>query len=122
MYNRGTGHHKGGQKGQREGGMKGISRVVTHPTSSELKKNPKNLKLFSYSTLFITSSMHVYSFPYFQQFDCVSLKRGPADDIGKWNNEECYKHRGYICQKDSGELCIVNLENDNIKSKTNFLV
>ncbi|XP_009084157.3 macrophage mannose receptor 1-like isoform X1 [Serinus canaria] len=36
-----------------------------------------------------------------QQFDCVSLKRGPADDTGKWNNEECYKFRGYICQKNS---------------------
>ncbi|KAF2983566.1 hypothetical protein EK904_005759 [Melospiza melodia maxima] len=36
-----------------------------------------------------------------QQFDCVSLKRGPADDTGKWNNEECYKYRGYICQKSS---------------------
>uniref|UniRef100_A0A803VK99 Mannose receptor C-type 1 n=1 Tax=Ficedula albicollis TaxID=59894 RepID=A0A803VK99_FICAL len=34
-------------------------------------------------------------------FDCVSLKRGPADDTGKWNNEECYSYRGYICQKDS---------------------
>uniref|UniRef100_A0A8C5J3A2 MRC1 protein n=1 Tax=Junco hyemalis TaxID=40217 RepID=A0A8C5J3A2_JUNHY len=34
-------------------------------------------------------------------FDCVSLKRGPADDTGKWNNEECYKYRGYICQKSS---------------------
>ncbi|NXA13712.1 MRC1 protein, partial [Sapayoa aenigma] len=36
-----------------------------------------------------------------QQFDCVSLKRGPADDVGKWNNEECYRSRGYICQKNS---------------------
>ncbi|NWI90584.1 MRC1 protein, partial [Pitta sordida] len=36
-----------------------------------------------------------------QQFDCVSLKRGPADDTGKWNNEECYHSRGYICQKKS---------------------
>ncbi|XP_008628096.1 PREDICTED: macrophage mannose receptor 1 isoform X1 [Corvus brachyrhynchos] len=36
-----------------------------------------------------------------QQFDCVSLKRGPPDDTGKWNNEECFKYRGYICQKDS---------------------
>ncbi|NWI51722.1 MRC1 protein, partial [Calyptomena viridis] len=36
-----------------------------------------------------------------QQFDCVSLKRGPADDTGKWNNEECYNSRGYICQKNS---------------------
>ncbi|KFV95226.1 Macrophage mannose receptor 1, partial [Eurypyga helias] len=36
-----------------------------------------------------------------QQFDCVSLKRGHADDTGKWNNEECYKSRGYICQKNS---------------------
>uniref|UniRef100_A0A8C3H2A9 Uncharacterized protein n=1 Tax=Corvus moneduloides TaxID=1196302 RepID=A0A8C3H2A9_CORMO len=34
-------------------------------------------------------------------FDCVSLKRGPPDDTGKWNNEECFKYRGYICQKDS---------------------
>ncbi|KAJ7408294.1 hypothetical protein BTVI_60109 [Pitangus sulphuratus] len=36
-----------------------------------------------------------------QQFDCVSLKRGPADDTGKWNDEECYKSRGFICQKNS---------------------
>ncbi|NXG26234.1 MRC1 protein, partial [Grallaria varia] len=36
-----------------------------------------------------------------QQFDCVSLKRGPADDLGKWKDEECYKSRGYICQKNS---------------------
>uniref|UniRef100_A0A663EC36 Macrophage mannose receptor 1 n=1 Tax=Aquila chrysaetos chrysaetos TaxID=223781 RepID=A0A663EC36_AQUCH len=36
-----------------------------------------------------------------QQFDCVSLKRGHADDTGKWNNEECYKSTGYICQKNS---------------------
>ncbi|NXX93061.1 MRC1 protein, partial [Centropus bengalensis] len=36
-----------------------------------------------------------------QQFDCVSLKRGPADDTGKWSNDECYKYRGYICQKNS---------------------
>ncbi|XP_074430634.1 macrophage mannose receptor 1-like isoform X5 [Larus michahellis] len=36
-----------------------------------------------------------------QQFDCVSLKRGHADDTGKWNNEECYKYKGYICQKNS---------------------
>uniref|UniRef100_A0A8C4UQS2 Macrophage mannose receptor 1-like n=1 Tax=Falco tinnunculus TaxID=100819 RepID=A0A8C4UQS2_FALTI len=36
-----------------------------------------------------------------QQFDCVSLKRGHADDTGKWNNEECYASRGYICQKNS---------------------
>ncbi|XP_017930940.2 macrophage mannose receptor 1-like [Manacus vitellinus] len=36
-----------------------------------------------------------------QQFDCVSLKRGPADDTGKWNNEECYNSRGFICQKNS---------------------
>ncbi|XP_027551485.1 macrophage mannose receptor 1-like isoform X1 [Neopelma chrysocephalum] len=36
-----------------------------------------------------------------QQFDCVSLKRGPADDVGKWNDEECYKSRGFICQKNS---------------------
>uniref|UniRef100_A0A8C3MZB8 Uncharacterized protein n=1 Tax=Geospiza parvula TaxID=87175 RepID=A0A8C3MZB8_GEOPR len=48
--------------------------------------------------------LYEYSFPYFQQFDCVSLKRGPADDTGKWNNEECYKYRGYICQKNSGEF------------------
>uniref|UniRef100_A0A8C3QRN8 MRC1 protein n=1 Tax=Cyanoderma ruficeps TaxID=181631 RepID=A0A8C3QRN8_9PASS len=34
-------------------------------------------------------------------FDCVSLKRGPADDTGKWNNEGCHNYRGYICQKDS---------------------
>uniref|UniRef100_A0A803W6B1 Mannose receptor C-type 1 n=1 Tax=Ficedula albicollis TaxID=59894 RepID=A0A803W6B1_FICAL len=27
--------------------------------------------------------------------------KGPADDTGKWNNEECYSYRGYICQKDS---------------------
>ncbi|NXE05186.1 MRC1 protein, partial [Lophotis ruficrista] len=40
-------------------------------------------------------------FPLLQQFDCVSLKRGHADDTGKWNNEECYKSRGYICQKNS---------------------
>uniref|UniRef100_A0A8C3EMJ1 Uncharacterized protein n=1 Tax=Corvus moneduloides TaxID=1196302 RepID=A0A8C3EMJ1_CORMO len=36
-----------------------------------------------------------------EPFDCVSLKRGPPDDTGKWNNEECFKYRGYICQKDS---------------------
>lgn len=66
--------------------------------------------------------MHVYSFPYFQKYDCVSLKRGPADDTGKWNNEGCHNQRGYICQKNSGEFCIVNLENDNIRTKTNFLV
>ncbi|NXV11484.1 MRC1 protein, partial [Cepphus grylle] len=36
-----------------------------------------------------------------QQFDCVSLKKGHADDTGKWNNEECYKSKGYICQKNS---------------------
>ncbi|NXS81839.1 MRC1 protein, partial [Erpornis zantholeuca] len=35
------------------------------------------------------------------QFDCVTLKRGPADDTGKWNDEACYKSGGYICQKDS---------------------
>ncbi|KAJ7408609.1 hypothetical protein WISP_120139 [Willisornis vidua] len=35
------------------------------------------------------------------QFDCVSLKRGPVDEIGKWNSEECYNSRGYICQKNS---------------------
>uniref|UniRef100_A0A8C3MUP0 Uncharacterized protein n=1 Tax=Geospiza parvula TaxID=87175 RepID=A0A8C3MUP0_GEOPR len=29
--------------------------------------------------------------------------RGPADDTGKWNNEECYKYRGYICQKNSAQ-------------------
>ncbi|NXT81496.1 MRC1 protein, partial [Zapornia atra] len=40
-------------------------------------------------------------FPLLQQFDCVSLKRGHADDTGKWNNEECYASRGYICQKNS---------------------
>ncbi|NWY51314.1 MRC1 protein, partial [Chionis minor] len=39
--------------------------------------------------------------PLLQQFDCVSLKRGHADDTGKWNNEECYKYNGYICQKNS---------------------
>ncbi|KFP11519.1 Macrophage mannose receptor 1, partial [Egretta garzetta] len=36
-----------------------------------------------------------------QQFDCVSLKRGHADDTGKWNNEQCYMSTGYICQKNS---------------------
>ncbi|NWS70861.1 MRC1 protein, partial [Crotophaga sulcirostris] len=40
-------------------------------------------------------------FPLLQQFDCVSLKRGYADDTGKWNNEECFMSRGYICQKNS---------------------
>ncbi|NXE75187.1 MRC1 protein, partial [Cochlearius cochlearius] len=35
------------------------------------------------------------------QFDCVSLKRGHADDTGKWNNEQCYTSTGYICQKNS---------------------
>ncbi|KAM6281329.1 macrophage mannose receptor 1-like [Porphyrio hochstetteri] len=35
------------------------------------------------------------------QFDCVSLKRGHADDTGKWNDEVCYASRGYICQKNS---------------------
>ncbi|XP_056340554.1 macrophage mannose receptor 1-like isoform X3 [Oenanthe melanoleuca] len=46
-------------------------------------------------------SLHPEGGRYLQQFDCVSLKRGPADDTGKWNNEECYSYRGYICQKDS---------------------
>ncbi|XP_054027215.1 macrophage mannose receptor 1 [Dryobates pubescens] len=36
-----------------------------------------------------------------QQFDCVSLKKGPAEDIGKWDNKECYKALGYLCQKKS---------------------
>ncbi|NXO00784.1 MRC1 protein, partial [Rhinopomastus cyanomelas] len=36
-----------------------------------------------------------------EQFDCVSLKRGPANDVGKWNDERCLNSRGYICQKNS---------------------
>uniref|UniRef100_A0A8D0EN57 C-type lectin domain-containing protein n=1 Tax=Strix occidentalis caurina TaxID=311401 RepID=A0A8D0EN57_STROC len=36
-----------------------------------------------------------------EPFDCVSLKRGHADDTGKWNNQECFKSTGYICQKNS---------------------
>ncbi|XP_074013154.1 macrophage mannose receptor 1-like [Numenius arquata] len=36
-----------------------------------------------------------------QQFDCVSLKKGHSDDTGKWNNEECNKYKGFICQKNS---------------------
>ncbi|NXJ75615.1 MRC1 protein, partial [Trogon melanurus] len=36
-----------------------------------------------------------------QQFDCVSLKKGHADDTGKWHDVECFKSRGYICQKNS---------------------
>ncbi|XP_064362040.1 LOW QUALITY PROTEIN: macrophage mannose receptor 1-like [Dromaius novaehollandiae] len=36
-----------------------------------------------------------------QQFACVSLKKGHADDTGKWNDEECYQSRGYICQKNN---------------------
>uniref|UniRef100_A0A8D0EKF2 MRC1 protein n=1 Tax=Strix occidentalis caurina TaxID=311401 RepID=A0A8D0EKF2_STROC len=31
---------------------------------------------------------------------------GHADDTGKWNNQECFKSTGYICQKNSGEFCI----------------
>ncbi|NWU97742.1 MRC1 protein, partial [Upupa epops] len=49
----------------------------------------------------LTEPIFVILFPVLQQFDCVSLKRGPADETGKWNDEPCYKSRGYICQKNS---------------------
>ncbi|NWR28870.1 MRC1 protein, partial [Tachuris rubrigastra] len=52
-----------------------------------------------YFTFFLQLFKSMYLF--LQQFDCVSLKRGPADDIGLWNNEECYRFRGFICQKNS---------------------
>ncbi|NWR94087.1 MRC1 protein, partial [Furnarius figulus] len=50
---------------------------------------------------YLFDSLHPEDGHNLHQFDCVSLKRGPADDIGKWNNEECYMSRGYICQKNS---------------------
>ncbi|NWV68571.1 MRC1 protein, partial [Malurus elegans] len=49
----------------------------------------------------LVEPQYTHFFPLLQQFDCVSLKRGPPDDTGKWNDEECYKYKGYICQKNS---------------------
>uniref|UniRef100_A0A8C5X0X2 MRC1 protein n=1 Tax=Malurus cyaneus samueli TaxID=2593467 RepID=A0A8C5X0X2_9PASS len=34
-------------------------------------------------------------------FDTLQPENGPPDDTGKWNDEECYKYKGYICQKNS---------------------
>ncbi|XP_071416339.1 macrophage mannose receptor 1-like isoform X2 [Pithys albifrons albifrons] len=50
---------------------------------------------------YLFDSLHPEDGHNLQQFDCVSLKRGPTDELGKWKNEECYKSRAYICQKNS---------------------
>lgn len=121
MYNRGAGHHKGGQKGQR-GTNERCFQGCNTPYNIRTKKKSETTQGVTV-LCFITSNIHVpIFFALLQQFDCVSLKRGPPDDTGKWNDEECFQYRGYICQKDSGEFCIVNLEIDNMRIKITFLV
>lgn len=94
-----------------------------NPAISEFKEKRSKTTQGVTVLCFITSNINVLIlFPLLQQFDCVSLKRGHADDTGKWDNDECYKSKGYICQKNSGEFCITNLEIYNTKTKINFLV
>uniref|UniRef100_A0A672TT45 Mannose receptor C-type 1 n=1 Tax=Strigops habroptila TaxID=2489341 RepID=A0A672TT45_STRHB len=54
-------------------------------------------------------------------FDCVSLMRGHADDTGKWNNEECTKLRGFICQKNSGFFPLILADPELFKSSVTEL-